>query len=120
MTEFHFPLSGCLSRGAGWGTGPGEKQIGNGSMVGTAGVARNSLQESEHWALPGGEPSLGNHKELRLEQSHVKKMRMSGQALGFGVCLCLPRGTSSHGRNVQERGWEQLLVPGASWVPAPC
>lgn len=53
---------------------------------------RNALQGSENWSLPGGEPSLRNHKQRRLEQNQVKKMRTSRQVWGSGARLCLPRG----------------------------
>lgn len=79
MTEFRFRLSGSISwvpggrgararLGANWKWGHGRD--GRGGF-------RNSLQGSEGWALPGGEPSLGNYEKPRLEQNQVKKMRTS-------------------------------------------
>lgn len=59
-------------------------------------------------------------RKLRLEQNWVKKMTTSWQVPGSRASLCLTKGSSSHGRNMQERGWDRLLFPVAAGCQALC
>lgn len=56
-------------------------------------------------------------KSWELSKTGLSRWERLAISWALRTYFCIYQGTSSHGRNVQERGWDPLLFPGAHWAP---